>query len=294
MYLSTRILGNGGVEPDTISIGGDAFPGTGPNWARWVDGGTAGVTSEGAISPATGGEYGDKPGAVIDLSAAISMVTGRQVTQNQTFRVSHLSVVIENDDGGTNNEECLVATGRFRFYSPQDHRINAYQAYREIWRDHYRGGTTTSMAFGTSGSGGAYKALRVGLSEDFANEQVPFGSIDPFTDVGGTNPNLAAMFDAYDAANANAGSEYSNRLWLDGRTGHPESVLWAGYNRNSSGSGDEGMIGSFHHDYSSPLKVMCGLMHFTVDTTQSDDAFSFDDEYHIRIGIGVDGYGGEF
>lgn len=294
IYLSTRITGDGDAETDYLTVGGDAFPATGPRWARWIDAGSAGVTGDGAISPATGGEYSDKPGAVIDLSAAVSMAVGRQVTQNQTFRVSHLSVMIENDDSGDNNHESMVATGRFRFYGPSDHRVNAYQAYREVWRRHYRGGTTSSMAFSSAGTAGDYKALRVGLSADYANEQVPFGSSDPFTDVSGSNPNLRAMFAAYDDANAGNGSEYTNRLWLDGRTGHPEAVNWSAYNRNASGSGDEAMIQSFHMNFHQPLKVMCGLMHFTVDTTQADDFFSFDDEYHIRIGIGVDGYGGEF
>ena len=296
IYVSSRITGGGGAQADTLTVGGDAFPSTGPRWARWVDAGSAGVTGEGAISPATGGEYSDKPGAVIDLSSAISMVVGRQVTQNQTFRISHLSVMLENDDQGDNNEESLTATGRFRFYGPNDHRVNAYQAYRNAWKAHYSGASISgSMLFGTDGSGGDYKALRCGLSKDWSGEQVPFGSVDPFTDVGGSSPNLAYMFDAYDAAQGMQGSEMSNRLWLDGRTGHPEAIQWSAYNRNSGGAGDDASSMGFHMNFEkNPLKVMCGLLHFSVDTTVSDDFFSFDDEYHIRIGIGIDGYGGEF
>ena len=295
IYLSTRITGDGDDAPDLLTVGGDAFPGTGPRWARWVDAGTAGVTADGAISPATGGEYTDKPGAVIDLSAAISMAVGRQVTQNQTFRVSHLSVMIENDDDGDNNNESLTATGRFRYYGPNDHRVNAYQAYRKVWRNYWMGGnSTSSLAFSNPGTGGDYKALRMGLSADYANEQVPYGSPDPFTDITGSNANLYPIFQAYDAANAGDGAEFGNRLWRDGRTGHPEAVQWSAFNRNAGGLGDDGMIGGFHMNFHQPLKVMCGLLHFGVDSTNSDDGFSFDDEYHIRIGIGVDGYGGEF
>lgn len=292
MYVSSRILDG---SADTITLTGDAFPGTAPRWARWTDTGTSGtITTGGVISPASGGEYNDKPSAVIDLSSAVSMVTGRQVTQNQTFRISHLSVVIENDDFGDDNHECLVATGRFRYYSPQDHRINAYQTYREVWKNHYRGGTTTSMAFSAAGTQGDYKALRLGIGEDYNLEQVPFQSNDPFTDVDGSFSNMSEIFKAYDNANGTLGEEFGNRLWLDGRTGHPEALCWSAFNRNSGSSGDEGMINSFHMNFDNPLKVMCGLLHFTVDTTQADDSFSFDDEYHIRIGIGIDGYGGEF
>lgn len=294
IYVSSRILGNGGAEVDTITVGGDSFPATGPNWARWVDAGSAGPTAAGAISPATGGEYSDKPGAVIDLSAAISMVIGRQVTQNQTFRVSHVSVVIENDDEGTNNDEGFAITGRLRYYSPTDHRVNAYQAYRKAWRAFYSGGGTTSMAFSTVGSLGEYKALRCGISDDYSNEQVAFGSTDPFSDVTGTNPNLEPIFQAYDGANAGDGAEYTNKLWLDGRTGHPESVIWSCQNISGKDSPSTMRNEGYHMNFHNPLRVMCGLLHFTVDSTQVDNLLSFDDEYHIRIGLGIDGYGGEF
>jgi len=56
-----------------------------PNWARWIDTGTSGtVDSAGAVSPAVGGEYTDKPHATIDLSSALSNMLGRQITQGQT------------------------------------------------------------------------------------------------------------------------------------------------------------------------------------------------------------------
>jgi hypothetical protein len=293
MYVSTRILNS---SADTATLPNDGFgAGEYPNWARWINTGTTGtVTSDGAVSPAVGGEYTTKPHAAIDLTAALSNMLGRQVTQGQTFRISYLGVTIENDDAGDNNDECLAATGRFRWYSPQSHRVDAYQAYRKAWRLQNRGGSTgSSMLFSdTDATQGEYKALRCGIAAD-ATEQIPFASIDPFTDITGTYPNLYYIFKAHDDANAGDGTQYTNKLWQDGRTGHPQGISWTASNINTGGNGDKGD----NRGYQQPeldIEAMCGLLHFVLDSTQSDDLFSFDDEYHLRVTIGIDGWGGEF
>ena len=293
MYLSTRILNS---SADSATLADDGFlSGSMPNWARWIDTGTSGtVDSAGAVSPAVGGEYTDKPHATIDLSSALSNMLGRQITQGQTFRISYLGVTIENDDEGDNNDECLAATGRFRWYSPQSHRVDAYQAYRRAWRAHNRGGSSSSsMLFtDTDATQGEYKAMRVGIAAD-STEQVPFASIDPFIDISGTYPNLFYMFKAHDTANAGDGEQYGNKLWMDGRTGHPQGIGWTASCINTGGNGDKGDTRGYQQP-NLDVEAMCGLLHFVLDTTQSDDAFTFDDEYHIRVTIGVDGWGGEF
>ena len=293
MYLSARILNS---SADSATLPDDGFgSGAYPNWARWIDTGTTGtVTSDGAVSPAVGGEYTSKPHAAIDLSAALSNMLGRQVTQGQTFRISYLGVSIENDDAGDNNDECLAATGRFRWYSPQSHRVDAYQAYRKAWRINNKGGseTTSTLFSNTDASQGTYKALRCGIAAD-STEQVPFASIDPFSDITGSHPNLYYIFKAHDTANMGDGADYTNKLWMDGRTGHPQGISWTASNINTGGNGDKGDNRGYQSG-ALDIEAMCGLLHFVLDTTQSDDAFSFDDEYHLRVTIGVEGWGGEF
>lgn len=293
MYVSSRIRNS---SADTQTTNDDGFGEKSyPNWCRWVDTGTTGtITGDGAISPAVGGEYTNKPHAVIDLSAALSHMLGRQMMQNQNFRINYLGVHIENDDAGDNNDESFAATGRFRWYSPSAHRIDAYQTYRKAWRINSGGGSTgTSRLFSaTDSTQGEYKALRVGICDD-STEQVPFQTIDPFTDVSGTFPNLYHIFDSYDNALAQNGDEMTNKLWLDGRTGHPQAIVWSSENKNAGSAGAGGVNRGFERP-DLDIDAMCGLLHFVVDSTQSDDAFSFDDEYHIRITVGVEGYGGEF
>lgn len=291
MYISSRIKNS---AADTATTSDDGFLAAEyPNWARWIDVGSAGVTGDGALSPATGGEYSDKPHAVIDLSAALSHMLGRQMMQNQTYRINYLSVEVENDDAGDNNDESMSITGRFRFYSPTANRIDAYQTYRKAWKAHYEGGSSgSSKLFETDGTQGEYKALRVGIAND-STEQVPFCSVDPFSDISGAFPNLAYIFSAWDDANGKDGDEMTNRLWRSGRTGYPQGISFSAYNKNAGPNG----VGSENigfHQAGLDIEAMCGLLHFVVDTTQSDDAFSFDDEYHLRVTIGVEGYGGEF
>ena len=293
MYVSSRIRNS---AADTLTTNDDGFGAKSyPNWCRWVDTGTTGtVTADGAVSPATGGEYTNKPHAVIDLSAALSHMLGRQMMQNQTYRINYLAVEVENDDAGDNNDESISITGRFRWYSPSAHRIDAYQTYRKAWRINSGGGSegTSRLFAATDSTQGEYKALRVGICDD-STEQVPYQTVDPFTDISGSFPNLYHIFDSYDNALAQNGDEMTNRLWRDGRTGHPQAVSFSAYNKNagSNGVGSEN-IGFQMGGYD--IDAMCGLLHFVIDTTQSDDLFSFDDEYHIRITVGVEGYGGEF
>lgn len=290
MYLSSRITNsssNNGTTNDD-GFGQKSYP----NWFRWVDTGTTGtVTSGGAVSPAVGGEYNNKPHGVIDLSAALSHMLGRQIRQNATFRISYLGVAIENDDAGDNNDEAMSAVGRFRFYSPQKHRVKAYQTYRKAWRRYYQGGdANASSLFASDGTSGEYKALRVGICDD-STTQVPYQSTDPFGDVTGTQPNLYHIFNAVDLATGGDDTVKTNRMWLDGRTGHPEAIVWSATHKN--GGQAAAHVDSFEMN-NLKIKAMCGLLHFVVDSTMSDDAISFDDEYHIRVTVGVDGWGGEF
>lgn len=289
MYVSSRIKNS---SADIRTTADDGFGSVNyPNWARWVDVGSAGVTSDGAFSPASGGEYNDKPHAVLDLSAALSYMLGRQIRQNSTFRISYLGVAMENDDAGDDNDESMSAVGRFRYYSPQKHRVKAYQTYRKAWRRFYAGGDSTSnMLFSNDGTQGEYKALRVGICDD-STEQVPFQSVDPFADVGGTFGNLKHIFNAYDIGTGGDDTVHTNRLWMDGRTGHPEGIVWSATHKN--GGQAAAHVDSFEMN-GLKIKAMCGLLHFVVDSTMSDDSFSFDDEYHVRVTVGIDGWGGEF
>jgi hypothetical protein len=301
-YVSTRIRN---TTADVIAgfdhgFGAESFP----NWARWVREGTnsstdvtGNIDSGGAMIAEVGGEFYEDPIAVIDLSSALSHALGRQLTQNQTYRISYLGVTLENDDSGTNNNSGGHFSGQWLWYSPQSHRVTAYRTYRDAHKLHYGGGSASdSDLFALDGTGGDYKALRLGLcstGQGISDTQVPFISDDPFSDVVGTKPTLQEIFEAYDDANGAIGIDYDNRMWRDGRTGYPDSMAWSASLMNC----DNGLPYTATNDSSDLIcdaEAMCGLLALRVTGTNAIRDLVINDEFHFRVTIGIDGWGGDF
>lgn len=270
-----------------------------PNWCRWIE--SYQVDSGGAVNLDVDGEYppNARPVAVLDLSAAMSHQMGRQMGQNQTYRIRYVSVTLENKDDTIDNSESIVFSGRLRWYSPTHHRVEAYQRYRSAWKHYYKGSTNT-LAFDNefSATQGEYLGLRVGLCETPAVMQVPFHSTDPFTDVDGTYPALNTIFNAYDdmlPSGGAVGKKPDNALWTSGRTGYPEGIDWMTYLKNL-GPGQMGAQGECFQ-WTGNADVMCGLLCLDIQGSGAQGDLSdsvFTDEYRIRITIGVDGWGGDF
>jgi len=270
-----------------------------PNWIRFIE--SSQVDSGGGVNIDVDGEYPEdaRPVAVIDLSAAVSHHLGRQISQNQTFRVKYISVTLENKDDTIDNSESAMFSGRIRWYSPTHHRVEAYRLYRESWKAYYTASTNT-LAFDdehTATGGGTYKGLRLGLCETAAYEQVPYQATDPFTDVEGAWPNLNLIFNAYDnmLPSGDVDKKPDNALWTSGRTGYPNGIDWQASMKNMGSQQVAADSNQFQIDCDAD--VMCGLMCLDIQgsSAQGDIADSlFTDEYRIRVTIGVDGWGGDF
>lgn len=302
-YLSSKIRETPD-STDTFTFDSSGFGAAcvAPNWIRWVQ--SDQVDSDGAVNLDNDGEYpaDARPIAVIDLSAALSHQLGRQIAQNQTFRVSYLSVECCNADDTLDNKESAAFQGRVRWYSPTHHRVEAYQMYRDAWRSYYTASTNT-LAFddeGTAVGGGTYKGLRMGLVEPDAvdgsavGEQVPFQSTDPFTDIEGTVPNLNPIFNAYDKVlpSGAVDKKPANALWTSGRTGYPDGIDWAVSFKNT---GDNALnAAETHFEWSGDADVMCGLLCLDIGHSATQRSIVFTDEYFIRVTIGVEGWGGDF
>jgi len=302
-YVTSKITeANDNVDTFTFNSSGFGDSAVQPNWCRWVL--SSQVDSAGAVNIDDDGEYpaNARPIAVIDLSAAISHQLGRQIGQNQTFRISYLAVSIHNRDDTVDNEESASFAGRIRWYSPTHHRVEAYQMYRDAWKHYYKG-STNNMMFDSSGlatGGGDYRGLRVGLlnpsqmDAGHVGEQVPFQATDPLTDVEGSFPCLNAIFNAYDKIvdPGDVDRKPGNALWTSGRTGYPDGITWNCSFKNAGGSG----IGAAetHFQWDGDGEVMCGLMALDIAHSSTDDAWTFSDEYYIRVDVGIAGWGGDF
>ena len=299
-YASSKVVeATDSTDAFTFDSSGFGAACVGPNWIRWIE--SSQVDSSGAVNIDVDGEYPTdaRPLAVIDLSAAMSHYMGRQIGQNQTFRVKYVSVTLENQDDTIDNSESALFSGRLRWYSPTHHRVEAYQLYRDSWKAYYTASTNT-LAFddeGTATGGGTYKGLRMGLCETAAYEQVPYQATDPFTDVEGTFPNLNTIFNAYDKMlpSGSVDNKPANALWTSGRTGFPESIDWQTSMKNMGAGQMNADCAQFQ--WNGDADVMCGLMALDVQgsSAQGDLTDSvFTDEYKIRVTIGVDGWGGDF
>jgi len=299
-YVSSAIVeANDTTDSYTFDSSGFGEACVAPNWCRWIE--TSQVDSGGAVNIDVDGEYpaNARPVAVIDLSAAMSHLMGRQISQNQTFRVNYVSVMIENQDDTIDNSESAVFSGRLRWYSPTHHRVEAYQTYRSAWKHYYKGSTNT-LAFDDEGSatgGGTYRGLRMGIAETAASEQVPYQATDPFTDVDGTFPNLNCIFNAYDKMlpSGDVDKKPDNALWTSGRTGYPDGIDWVTWHNNMGSNQLAAKADAFQVELDAD--VMCGLLVLDVQgsSAQGDLADTiFTDEYTFRVTIGVDGWGGDF
>mgnify|MGYP001438813742 CR=1 FL=1 len=299
-YASSKIVeANDTVDSFTFDSSGFGEAAVMPNWIRWVE--SSQVDSAGAVNIDVDGEYPEdaRPVAIIDLSAAMSHHLGRQIAQNQTFRVKYVSVSLENRDDTIDNSESALFSGRLRWYSPTHHRVEAYQLYRSSWKAYYTASTNT-LAFDDehqATAGGTYKGLRVGLIESTASEQVPFQVLDPFTDVAGIHPNLNLIFNAYDnmLPSGDVDKKPDNALWTSGRTGFPNSIDWQTSMKNMGPNQMGADCAMFQ--WNGDADVMCGLMCLDVQgsSAQGDLTDSvFTDEYKIRVTIGVEGWGGDF
>ena len=62
---------------------------------------------------------------VIDLTHIMSRLTGRQLSQLATYRVSQLSVQLRNVDDTADNDNTMHIGGDFEWYAPHAKRIDA-------------------------------------------------------------------------------------------------------------------------------------------------------------------------
>lgn len=264
---------------------------------------------------------------LIDLSEVLSRQLGRQMSQTAIYRVSYLSVSLRNNVSGDNNDNSGFQQGKFEWFSPTKHRIDALQALRKIDRqinayNNSTAGANFAMPFTSASAGKMYKGLRYGFDiVPNGGNYVSSASNNELTSIfNGGHYYLTEVFDHYNNAMAgtpagqgydDAADEQGSALWVT-RTAHDthgrDSLHWSatlwnqtprmqGIVYNPTSDDDEvkaftPMVQDWEWDCGGNrhIELIGGLLKFDVQFSNTDTAGWLEDEYSIRVSVGVDGW----
>lgn len=264
---------------------------------------------------------------LIDLSEVLSRQLGRQMSQTAVYRVSSLSVSLRNNVSGDNNDNAGFQQGKFEWFGPTKHRIDAIQALRKVDRqintfNNNTAGVSYGLPFQSATTGKTYKGLRYGFDIVPQNgNYVSSPSNNELTTIfNGGYYYLTEVFDHYNLAMGGtpaaqgydtADDEQGSALWTT-RTSHDtdgrEQIFWSaglqnqtprmqGVLYNPTTDDDEHKaftpqiddwtwdIGGDRH-----IEIVGGLLKFDVQFSNTDTAGFLEDEYSIRVSVGVDGW----
>ena len=249
---------------------------------------------------------------VIDISRLMSENLGRQMPQMATYRIKSASLSLRNVDDANDNNYGLAVGGRFRWYSPTAHRINALQYAREYKRSIIsdKPGNDQDDPFAPWTNDRKYKGLRFNWQED--SDGVAGAIPDDTSTLSGTEFSMFEVFQhynevigglpaesGYDASGGIGDALWDTRVGLD----KTDNLFWNCYYRNSAyqdGTGFENAfifqpeVGPWH--YTTPadthLSVLGGLVLITVEHTNTDNprAGDVNDNYNVECSIGIEGW----
>lgn len=240
----------------------------------------------------------------LDLSHAMSQVTGKQQSMLANYRVAYLRVQLVNvDSPGVNPDNIGGAFfgGTFGWYSPTKHNVKALQMLRKLHQLNIResGGDFLSATPSLK----SYKGLRLGMRDHhadvFGQTAIPQWNI---ASTGTTNPTFGALFQAYNNSNPNDAADYSNEMWSD-RTGNLNTLGWSASSINSEMNLNAGAGITFAPDTNdfewnggdNYIDVLGGVMNFNVDYCCTASPLTIvppfvDDDWVVKVTVGVLGW----
>lgn len=247
---------------------------------------------------------------VIDISRLMSENLGRQMPQMATYRIKTVSLSLRNKDDTNDNNYGLAVGGRFRWYSPTSHRINALQYAREYKREHLSLPSDADDPFAPWANDRKYKGLRFNWQED--SDGVAGATPDDTSLLAGTEFSMYEIFDhynqvigglpaesGYDSADGIGDALWDTRIGLD----KTDNLFWNAYYRNSAYQDGTGFENAFIFqpevgpwEYTTPadthLSAMGGLVVVTVEHTNTENprAGDVNDNYYVQCSIGIEGW----
>ena len=255
----------------------------GPNtddWFSWIAGASAAdidIDNDG-VMPDTR--------ALVDLSQALSQRLGRQMSMMSVYKVNYIRIELENVDDVSDNDDGASFGGKVNFWSPTKHRMNAMKLMRST-EQHVEKGSIDQDSFFLS-TDHDYSGLRFNWDGD---SQVVHATSEGFSALAGSEWDLQELFNVYNQM-VEPATVQSNAMWAaDGRCGFPENIGFScGYWNNVGGAYQPQSYAFEWNGGDQYIEVLGGLLELDVITSSTDAPDIVDDDYQVRITVGVSGW----
>ena len=261
------------------------------------------------LSPDADGVYPNGPRILVDLSQMGSQNLGRQLPMTANYRVTGITIGIQNCDDVDDNDRGAFFNGYIHYYSPTMHRMDAMQTARRLEDLSEQ----IDMDAGSSlwpTQQRAYRGFRFGWNrDDDIVAQTNAGNVpDWAAQTGLTNWSMSTILYLYGqylggGLDAPGGADHLYTLW-DSRTGATDKIRWACSLNNANFEDPPGFtpngylveqpsIMDFHYNppVGTHLDIMGGLLLIEVrqcNTIPNGDISP--DDYDFTVGIEVEGW----
>lgn len=232
--------------------------------------------------------------AVFDIGSAVAQVIGKQTTQFAKYRVNYLQIELVNRDDASDNDDGAAFGGTLEFFKPNKHNVDALQALRLIDREYRKESLASdSPFFSPGGSSNQYTTPRMNWFLVDQNVLPRVAPMPVWQAAGlGDFPAMVPLLAVWnDNLAANAG-DYANEIWYS-RTGLTQKLGWnASYINNIDGTdyAPESRPFIWQAQPGQELEVLGGLMSMTIDHSSTDAPGSVDDDYTVRVTMGISGW----
>jgi len=231
--------------------------------------------------------------AVFDIGAAVAQVIGKQTSQFAKYRVNYLQIELVNRDDASDNDDGAAFGGTLEFFKPNKHNVDALQALRLVDREYRKESMSSSGSIFNTGQANRYITPRMNwfITDSIVCPQV--SAMQVWSAIGiGNYPALSPLLSIWNDNLANNAGDYQNEIYST-RTGLTQKIGWnASYINNVDG--DEYAPSStpfvWQAQPGQELEVLGGLMSMSVDHSSTDAPGAVDDDYTIRVTMGISGW----
>lgn len=264
-----------------------ADPNLNTEWCQFVVGG-----ADADIHIDNDGEMGNTQ-ILVDLSHALSVRLGKQMSQMSVYRVSHIGIRLVNQNDDDDNDSAAAFGGRIHWYTPTKHRMDAMKIARTLERKSESIEIDADSFLLTTESD--YTGMRFDWDSGSFAGHTRHATSETFSALSGSFWDLDELFELYGSMIEEVGGNKANYLWYEGRCGGTDALGWSASYRNSSDDSEsmyDPESSPFSMTFPTPIEVLSGMLTIDVIDSSTDTPFGFgsDDDYLVEVTVGIEGW----